>query len=171
MRKVLYMLGELEDTDLQWLVDAGNGKRFDAGGVLVQQGEPTPDLQIVVSGEVMVTRGGQEIERRGSGEVVGVMSFIDRRAAPATVVAVGAVHSYAIPRRALRTKLREDPPFAARLYRALALLLVHRLLQAHAMAEEESEDSIEDEMSDATLELISRAGIRFEWFLQSVRDE
>ena len=39
VRKVLYMLGELEDTDLQWLVDAGNGKRFAAGGVLVQEGD------------------------------------------------------------------------------------------------------------------------------------
>ena len=31
--------------------------------------------------------------------------------------------------------------------------------------------SADDEMSDATLELVSRAGIRFEWFLQSVRGE
>jgi CRP-like cAMP-binding protein len=167
------MLGELEDTDLQWLVDAGEGKRFAAGEKLAVEGAPAPDLQIVVSGEVSVTRGAREIERRGAGEVVGVMSFIDRRPAPASVTALEDVHSYTIPRRALRSKLREDPPFAARLYRALALLLVHRLVQAHAMAAEEegSTDSLGDEMSDATLELVSRAGIRFEWFLQRVRSD
>ena len=87
MRKVLYILGQLEDTDLQWIVDAGSLRSVDAGTEIIQEGVPLESLFIVVSGELTVAKGGQEIARLSIGEIVGDMSFVDGRPATAAVCA------------------------------------------------------------------------------------
>lgn len=175
MRKVLYILGELDDVDLQWVVDAGSLESVPSGTELVAERAEPDNLFIVVGGEFAVTHGGEELERRGPGELIGVTSFVDRRRTDTSVTALEESQVYSLSRKRLRTKIREDANFAKRFYRALCLLLVHRLSQSHALVRDEGTTDMSsvmgDEMSMDTLELVSRAGVRFEWFLMQVQEE
>src|SRR5271155_2730472 len=89
MRKVLYILGQLDDTDIDWLVRNGRREVIRAGHSLIRQGEPTPDLCIVIDGmlDVSVDHVGSVALLR-SGEIIGEMSFVDSAPPSATVSAI-----------------------------------------------------------------------------------
>ena len=173
MRKVLYILGELEDSDLQWLLDAGASRAVASGAEIIREGAPLDDLFIVVAGELTVGKGGEEIARLGSGEVVGEMSLLDSRPPSATVTAVEEALVFAVPQRRLRSKLVQDAAFAARFYRALCTFLANRLSRTDAMLgrgarlPDEPEDG---EITPDALSNVALAGARFDWFLQRVRN-
>ena len=89
MRKILYILGELEDSDLQWLVDAGTKQAVPADTTLITEGKPIDHLYIVIDGEFVVSTEGHELARLSAGEVMGEMSMLDSRPPSATIVAAG----------------------------------------------------------------------------------
>lgn len=174
MRKVLYILGELEDSDLQWLVDAGEQVTVPADQEIIREGGAQDRLFILLEGELSVTKGGHELARLGAGEVVGDMSLLDSRPPTATVRSLGEARVYSIPHGALRSKLALDTDFAARFYRALCVFLANRLSRADAMIgageRVEAEQDASDEISPEALEGVALAGARFDWFLQRVNE-
>jgi CRP-like cAMP-binding protein len=177
MRKVLYILGELEDQDLQWLLDAGSVRRMPTGTEIIQEGRANDSLYIVVEGEFQVSSAGRELARLEAGEVVGDMSLLDSRPPNATVVATKDSIAHSIPQDRLRVKLERDPPFAARFYRALCIFLANRLQQTNAMVgasaargeERARQDRSSEELLPDTLDSVALAGARFNWFLHRVR--
>ena len=172
MRKVLYILGELEDPDLQWLFDAGRTRQVPSGTALIREGVPLEHLFIVVEGRLAVAKGTRELARLGTGEVVGEMSMLDARPPSATVTALQDSMVFAIPRDRLRFKLQGDPGFAARFYRALCLFLANRLARTDALvssAQAPDESRREDTLAPDMLDSVVLAGARFEWFLQRAR--
>ena len=64
MKKVLYILGQLEDTDMQWILGAGRKKRVSAGKVIIQEGKPLDRMFIVVDGLLRVSLAGTELIAR-----------------------------------------------------------------------------------------------------------
>ncbi|NJN48988.1 MAG: cyclic nucleotide-binding domain-containing protein [Alkalinema sp. RL_2_19] len=124
MKKILFILGELADTDLDWLLYVGRKERLVTGTTLIQEGFPVDTLYIVLTGRLSVTIDtiGKEIATLDSGEVVGEISFLDARPPVATVRAVTNSLVFSIPRKQLQHKLDGDGAFAARFYRAIALL-------------------------------------------------
>lgn len=172
MRKVLYILGELEDSDLQWMVDAGTLRQVAAGTSIIEEDVPTDCTFIVVAGELGVTRGGSEIASLGAGEIVGELSLLDSRPPVATVTAVEDSTVFAIPQRILRSKLASDSGFAARFYRALCIFLANRVSRMNVMVNTNAvpeEIDRADEISPDTLDNVALAGARFDWFLKRVR--
>ena len=175
MRKVLYILGELEDLDLQWLLDAGHPQSVSAGADIIREGAVLESLFIIVDGEFSVGKAGAEVARLGPGEVVGDMSLLDSRLPGATVAATQDSSVFVIPFRTLRRRLRSDAEFAARFYRALCIFLANRLNRAGVAPGRESPQSggvqplAEGEMSPDALDTLALAGARFDWFLQRVR--
>ncbi|MDX2096865.1 MAG: cyclic nucleotide-binding domain-containing protein [Leptolyngbyaceae cyanobacterium bins.59] len=130
MKKVLFILGELTDEDVDWMIYVGRREQIDADTVLIQEGEPIDALYIIVKGVLSVSveaLGEQEIARLGTGEVVGEMSFIDARLPSATVTALYPTLVLSIPWQQLSRKLSNDLGFASRFYRALAFSLSDRL--------------------------------------------
>lgn len=138
------LLEELNSSDLQWLQMVGSQQQIEAGTILVRQNQPVNFLYIVMSGEFVATiakdRGNlgqaftlledeadlrEEINRFGSGEIIGEMCFLDANLAVSTIEAAVRGVVLVVPRQELQTKLR-DLPFAARFYRAIALLLLNR---------------------------------------------
>jgi bacteriocin-type transport-associated protein len=176
MRKVLFILGQLSDDDVDWLAVAGHTEHAPAGVVLVQQGKHFDSLYFVLEGLLAVTRhtgqDGQELAQLGAGEIIGEMSFITAGSAAATVTTLEDSVVLAIPKVQLSAKLEQDTEFAAHFYRAIAGFLSDRLPTTLARLGQNSSSSLSGEIGEAdeldatVLDNIHLAGARFERLLK-----
>jgi CRP/FNR family transcriptional regulator, cyclic AMP receptor protein len=178
MRKALLVLGILNDSDLDWMIAFGVRREIESGDVLIHEAQPIDSVFLVLDGVLSVTTrtmGNREAARLLSGEIVGEMSFVDARPPAATVRALEKSRVLAVPRSALQAKLDGEPPFAARFYKALAVLLSDRmrstmgLLGYGAGAKLDDESSYSDELDMESLERASLAGARFDLFQRRLR--
>jgi bacteriocin-type transport-associated protein len=175
MRKILYLLGQLNDLDLAWMLSAGRKERIPRGTVLIREGKPIEALYIILVGSVEVSGSGLDKAnpiRLGCGEVVGEISFVDARPPSANVTTIEDTIVLAIPRAKLTAKLAADAEFAARFYRSLAVFLAHRLRSTtrrlgygHGQPLKEDEE-YEDELGEEVLDSLHMAGNRFDYVLQ-----
>lgn len=175
MRKVLFILGELSDDDVEWMIANGKKQQVPAGTVLIHEGQAVNALYIILDGSVSVLAqalGGQEIARLGVGEMVGEMSFVDARPPSATVKALEKATVFVIPRGELSIKLEQDHPFAARFYRAIAVFLSDRLRGTvsrlgYGRGQRLTEDvEYADELDPSVLDTVYLAGTRFDRMLK-----
>ncbi|MBD2092319.1 cyclic nucleotide-binding domain-containing protein [Microcoleus sp. FACHB-1515] len=130
MKQVLFILGELSDADIDWLIQTGDRQDVEPGTILIHEGKSVDALYILLEGTLVVTISaleGRQIARLASGDVVGEMSFVESRPPSATVQTLEKSVVLAVPRSLLSEKLQTDVGFAARFYRALAILLSSRL--------------------------------------------
>lgn len=130
MKQVLFILGELSDADIDWLIQTGDRQELEPGTVLIHEGMSVDALYILLEGTLVVTISaleGRQIARLATGDVVGEMSFIESRPPSATVQTLEKSVVLAISRQRLSEQLQMDVGFAARFYRALAILLSSRL--------------------------------------------
>ena len=98
MRKVLYILGQLDDEDVNWLADVGQRRKVQPGEVLIDERKAGVEVLIVLEGSLSVSvLALGELARLGAGEIVGEMSLIDSRPASASVTAVEPSTVLAIP--------------------------------------------------------------------------
>lgn len=170
MRKVLYILGQLNDEDVEWMARTGRRITARGGDVLIHEGRTTGDLFFVLGGEAVVKVAGVgEVARLGRGEVVGEMSLVDSAPPSATVETTPGALILAIDKRAIEARLREEPGFAGRFYKALAIFLADRLrTTTNRMKSSNRLDTgtiMEDELDEAILDQVSLAGVRFEHML------
>lgn len=179
MRKVLFILSELADADLEWMLRSGAKQIHPAGSVLIEEGKPLTVLYVLLDGRLSVRvggAGGQEVAQLQSGEVLGELSFLDSRPPSATVTALNEVAVLSIPRSLLERKLDEDDGFAARFYRALGIFLASRLRRTMQRFGYESgqvlDDDVEheDELDPEVLQNVALAGARFDWMIQRLRE-
>ena len=175
MKKVLFLFGQMNDQDIEWLLDVGEKRSVEAGDVLIHEGKPFDAIFIVLEGTLSVqvaALGNQEINRLGCGEIVGEMSFVDARPPSATVRAIKRSTVFAIPRPSLESRLLDEPAFAARFYRALCLFLSDRLRSSVALMGYEGSQKMdidaeyEDELNPGVLDSIHLAGSRFDAMLK-----
>lgn len=147
LRDVLFVLGELHDSDIDWMMACGSQEKIAASTVLIHERGPVDALYILLGGKMSLsiysdernplTRAfaaieggevlGREIARLSRGEIVGETPFIDNRLPSATVKAVEDSLVLAIPRQVLAAKLQQDVSFASRFYQVIATLLSSRL--------------------------------------------
>ena len=180
MRKALVLFGVLDDLDIEWLASVGRPVRTPPGTQITTEGEPVDDMLVVMDGVYSISLarlGGAEIDRAMPGEILGEMSFVDSRPASATVTASTPSVVLAIPRDEIQFRLDDDPPFAARFYRALAMVLSERLRsraglrrvagggQAPVTTNAAPQDD-EDDISPEILENLHLAGARFDRLLR-----
>jgi len=102
------------------LADASGELTFGAGQVVVQQGQVGNGLYIVVSGEVRIVAGDDELARLGSGETIGELSVIDQRPRAASAVAASDTVCLALASWDLISMLERDSNLAMNLRRELA---------------------------------------------------
>lgn len=169
MRKALYFLGILDDSDIDWLVSAGMRREVPAGATIIEEGRPLDAVFLVISGAFSVRAsalGGKQVACLMSGEVMGEMSFVDSAPPSATVQALEPSMVLAIPRRRLNARLKEDPGFAGRFYRALAMFLADRLRSTTVGG---TATHREDDLAVEAMDNIDRAGARFDWIQKRLR--
>jgi CRP-like cAMP-binding protein len=177
MKRIVFILGVLDDEDVDWLVSTGQRRELKPGEVLIDEGQLCDHLFLILDGclEVSVQALSQQpIAQLASGEVVGEMSFVDGLPPSATVIALENTVVLGIPWEHLHQQLQQDIWFASRFYKAMAILLSSRLRSTvkHLQGEHwrpvslGSETSIMGEMDD----LLSMGEIRFDWLLKRLRN-
>ena len=154
MRKALYILSDLDDDDIIWMAREGEVRRIGPGEALIQAGVPVSHLYFVMEGALEVaSRAGARLAHLGLGEVVGEMSFVEKRLPDTSVRATEPTTLLAIPRERMLTAFNQDNGLAMRFYRALAVFLSDRL---RAMSSED-----DGELDEGLLDNIHQAGERF----------
>src|SRR5262245_24233538 len=129
MKEVNYLFGALEEPDIELLMRLGTRQQLLVGDQLLTEGTHHDAIYLVLEGELSVSVKGRNavIAYVGKGEIVGEMSLLESQPASATLCAITPVTVLRIPRDALEENLAADPGFSLRFYRALGMLLSHRL--------------------------------------------
>ena len=174
MRKALYVMGILDDEDVEWLASHGRNLGVKKDEVLIREGEPVDALFILLDGSLSVSIGGAQVATLLTGEIVGEISFVDSQPPSATVTAGQYSHVLAVPRALLHAKIETDAWFASRFFRAMAVFLADRLRITTARLASKSggkssslhdEDEIDLEMMDS----VSLAAVRFDKLLKRLQ--
>jgi CRP/FNR family cyclic AMP-dependent transcriptional regulator len=168
MRKVLFILSQLSDDDVEWLATHGVHQPCPAGFELIALGSMVDSVYFILEGSFGVyAPSGDKVVDLGSGEVLGEMSLVDPAPTTAAVRANIEGMVLRLDIAMLRAKLDQDMAFAAHMYRALAVFLADRIrgttrrLGGGGAAEPGS-----DERNGAMDEPLRLAGLRFERLLR-----
>lgn len=172
MRKVLYILGQLDDLDVEWMARHGSKRHVADGQDLIRQGKPTSAIFFILEGTMSVTvHGLGRVAVLGSGELLGEMAFIENATASATVTGERDAVVLELLRSDLNDKIAADDGFARRIYKAMALFLATRLRDTEQRMARQSgavpdDDLGDDELDGTLLDGISLAGERFDRLLR-----
>jgi CRP-like cAMP-binding protein len=174
MRKALYVLGIMNDSDIEWLSRNGRNRGLAPGEAIITEGQAIDTLFIVLSGELQVYSKDLDIARLQSGEIVGEISFVDSRPPLASVKALTDSNVLAISAELLKAKLGKDANFAARFYRAVAVFLADRLRLTTSRfgygrpQQDKQEIADPDELNSELLESVDLAATRFDKLLRHI---
>jgi hypothetical protein len=115
------LFATLEPAELHRVASIADERSYADGELLGVQGELGDEMHIVLEGTVRVVReDGDEVARRGAGDVVGEMSVITREPRIASLVAEGGVRTLRIGHREFGGMVRERPDIALAVMRVLA---------------------------------------------------
>jgi len=165
MKRVLFVLGQLSDTDIEWMINNGSKKTLRHGDYLVQQGDMIENIHIVLAGGFRIfnqVSPAVSIAHIGSGEIIGEMSFLDERPPSVSVIATEESSVYSISLEKMKRFMEVDTRFAARFYYSIALFLSDRLRKTTGRlgyGNPEEEDI--DEININILQNVGQAGARF----------
>jgi len=170
MRKVLFIFSQLSDGDVEWLAQAGDRVRFDAGTVLIPLGARVDNVYFVLDGRLAIrTKSGDSIALLESGEIVGEMSLVDPAPTTVSVEVVAESTLLRLSDASVREKLATDLGFASRFYRALCVFLADRMRQTtqrmgYGAATDDAD--AKDELNEELLDNVHLAGARFDRMLK-----
>lgn len=122
-----YILGTLDEADVDWLVAHGRRRSVEPGARILEGGAPIEALVLVLEGRLEVEdRSRDSRTELGAGGVVGGIGLLGGEPAPDSVVAAESSVLLEVPYPDLRSKLEFDVGFAARFYRAIAVIVTDR---------------------------------------------
>ena len=179
MRKVLFIFGVLNDSDIDWMARTGSRREIRRQDVLIQEGVLIDAIILLLQGRMGVSVSGVgEIAQLEAGDFIGEMSLVDSAPPSATVSAKLDSVALFLDKQVLLRKLAGDHAFASRFYRALAILLSDRLRaterrmaygeQANGLGDETTR--LKDELDLGVLDSVSVAGDRFDRLLKLVAE-
>jgi CRP-like cAMP-binding protein len=176
MRKILFIFGVMNDSDVDWMVHAGTRRRIGREDVVIHEGRAIDSIVLLLSGKMAVSvTGAGEVAELACGDFIGEMSLVNSAPPSATVTAKVECTALFIEKDKLQRKLAEDVAFASRFYRALAILLSDRLRATERRMAYGREQGLEDEnvrlkdeLDIGVLDQLSMAGDRFDRLLKSV---
>ncbi|MFD0862942.1 cyclic nucleotide-binding domain-containing protein [Sungkyunkwania multivorans] len=168
MKRVLFLLGHLNDMDIEWMMNNGHKETIKKGDVLIHRDEEIENLYIILSGELSIRDGItniNEIASVGPGEVLGEMSFLEARPPSVSVIATEVCEIYVISKALITNRMQMDLQFKANFYYAMALFLSNRLRKTTdqlGFGTPEETDLIDINVLDG----VARAGARFSQILK-----
>jgi CRP-like cAMP-binding protein/SAM-dependent methyltransferase len=120
----------LREEDAHWILASAEPRTISANETLVREDDPSDTIFLIADGlfDVLVFAGHQiKVGQLGPGEVIGEISWLDRKPVSATVRAAETSEVLALSTALLERKLAMDPGFATRFLRAVATLVADRL--------------------------------------------
>src|SRR5262245_38445514 len=128
---------QLRQQDIQWILASSEVRTLSPNSVLVREDDPSEAIYFIADGllEVYVFGGSAtklEVGQLGPGEVIGEISWLDRKPISASVRAVETSAVMVLSTALLEKKLAEDPGFAARFFRGIATVTAGRLRKTTA---------------------------------------
>ncbi|MEL7495942.1 MAG: cyclic nucleotide-binding domain-containing protein, partial [Cyanobacteria bacterium J06554_11] len=198
VKEALFVFGELHDSDMDWMLRAGQVERIPANSVLLHMGRPVDALYTVLDGQLTIattdtpydpfsgcshalstqSQAFSPLAFIARGGLPGIISFLDFKPLPVKIYATRESKVLSIPRQKMVIKLQEDLSFAARFYRVIATQTANLLASVTATecrsdsADSTSDDSaLDDELDMETLQRASEGGKKFDWMLKRLRVE
>jgi extracellular factor (EF) 3-hydroxypalmitic acid methyl ester biosynthesis protein len=133
---VVFGLRFLTDDDWRLLLERARSAHFIRGDVILVEGSFGAGLCVIRGGFVRIERvhlgHGVAIARRGPGELVGEMSFLQHTGATASVVAEDDVDVSILDGDDVNAVLATVPGLEARFYQSVSLMLSERLAELTA---------------------------------------
>jgi CRP-like cAMP-binding protein len=166
-------LGQLSDSDVDWLALSGKRIKLVKGTQVINFGTSLSEVFIVLDGELSVqTNKGFELARVSSGEILGEMSLVDSRPPSASVFVTQDATLLSLEKKYLQDKLDTDFSFSSRFYRAIAIFLSERMRttvsrMGYGNPSQESQQDA-DELDSNVLDNVHLAGARFDRLLQKL---
>ena len=123
---------QLRQEDIHWILASSELRTLSPNSVLVREDDPSEAIFFIADGlfEVYVFARPDDrlkVGQLGPGEVIGEISWLDRKPVSASVRAVETSAVMALSTALLERKLAEDPGFATRFFRGIATLTAGRL--------------------------------------------
>jgi len=165
MKRVFFVLGQLSDSDIEWMIKNGSKHFVKEGAYLAKQGEAIENIHIILSGRFRIfseENPDLNIAQIDSGEIIGEMSFLDERPPSVSVIATESSSVYSISLERMKQYMEVDTRFAARFYYSIGLFLSDRLRKTTGRLGYGSveEDDV-DEININVLSQVGQAGARF----------
>ncbi len=102
----------------------GLGKVYQAGDILIRQGEVGESMLVIQEGQVALVREqeGEEVFLgvRSAGEILGEMALFEKEVQMATVRAVSQVRVLTVDKKNFLGRVHEDPSLAYRLFQLMS---------------------------------------------------
>ena len=89
--KRIDLFNPLSPSTIKFIVKNSRDIYLKEGDVLIEEGEPGKIMYIILSGQIMIYKGGKKITTLGQGEYLGEMPLIDSRSRSASAKAVDNV--------------------------------------------------------------------------------
>jgi CRP-like cAMP-binding protein len=105
------------------LANVARDYHYDAGDVVVAEGDQSGRFHLIVSGRATVTVGDQVVAEFGPGSYFGELAMIDRQPRSATVTAAEELHTLSLASISMRPVLREHPEISFKMLEKLAARL------------------------------------------------
>jgi CRP/FNR family transcriptional regulator, cyclic AMP receptor protein len=175
MRSSLIMFENLDEDDVAWIHQACRKLKVAKGEILIDAGTVNRDVYILLDGRCSVTaRDGQALDMLNAGDIMGEVSFVDRRKTTARITADTDVVVAVIEEDRLMEKIETDTGFAARFYMAVASVLAFRLrrnLQVAISGDVNVLDNNQEfagEIDAVDLDATAKAGARLSYLLSQL---
>jgi CRP/FNR family transcriptional regulator, cyclic AMP receptor protein len=110
---------DLSRNELLGLAKASEDMEVEEGKVLTREGESGREFFVIVEGEVVVTKDGNEIRRLGPGDFFGEIALIEDTPRTATVTATAPLRFFVLTRQSFRSLLAHQPELERKVNQAL----------------------------------------------------
>ncbi|EPR36157.1 putative transcriptional regulator, Crp/Fnr family [Alkalidesulfovibrio alkalitolerans DSM 16529] len=132
--RTLPSLTNFDNAYVKRILSLSKLRMYEPGETIIEEGLTDRWLYVVISGEVSVSKGGEELTRLSHvGDIFGEMNVIDGKPRSATITAVTNTTCLAIDASFLDALDEADKhPFNAVLYRLFSEILAERLRETDA---------------------------------------
>lgn len=132
MNSFLGLVEAVLPEDVDWLLQVGRERQFISGTLLLEEGQPTAAVHVVLQGLLEVrgaTMPGSPVATVGPGALVGDIAFLTGMPATADVRVAENSLLLELPLAALRERVQDNDGFGLRFHAALARLNAERLVE------------------------------------------
>jgi len=158
------LFSELSPSELEKIARVAVPRSYQAGSIILREGDPGDTCYILRSGEARVVRQHADgraitLTNLGPGEIFGELAMFDGEVRSATVEAVDDVRAVAILAGDLKRLLAEHPEIAVKLLGALAA----RLRETNARISRQSFQKVSSRVAGVLVELAetgTRTGVQ-----------